>query len=502
MAGQEVKASSTHLSSSRQQPRPRRSQPTDLQSSPAPAESPSALNPRLAAETRVRSKVLNGRGQRCRPTGGTHRRARGRTHGRTAPAVGAGPAYRGAEGPTSVREAASGRYIPRRSRAGGVPAGRGESGRPLPANSAGRPRPRPGRLRVCLSGLRASEPPRRPAQLPVGCPTFSAAPRRVLGAAAVSASSAPAGSERGGPGAHGARPPAPAPPPQGPSLRRPRLCPRCPPRRPPPCAQLPAPLRSPPAASAPDLPCGVSVGVSVAPPGLSPASSRLCPGSRPCASLSVSLPVSVLLRLSLPPTLGAAPAVSDPGPRPCRVPGSPGSPSSRRPRRAENSQLAARRPALRDFRPSSHVTRAPLRRPPPAPSGRRSSRRPAGPGSAPSSLPSLASHPSHPPAARGTGRGEGLHGPAPAPDPARVFLRPPGALLPEPIPRIRSRVFQAPRGRAAGVLRAWTGVGWRGSALDAGASGRFPQPGRPPPLLKYQQLRTLRTPLLAREGPC
>lgn len=366
MAGQEVKASSTHLSSSRQQPRPRRSQPTDLQSSPAPAESPSALNPRLAAETRVRSKVLNGRGQRCRPTGGTHRRARGRTHGRTAPAVGAGPAYRGAEGPTSVREAASGRYIPRRSRAGGVPAGRGESGRPLPANSAGRPRPRPGRLRVCLSGLRASEPPRRPAQLPVGCPTFSAAPRRVLGAAAVSASSAPAGSERGGPGAHGARPPAPAPPPQGPSLRRPRLCPRCPPRRPPPCAQLPAPLRSPPAASAPDLPCGVSVGVSVAPPGSPPpppasalalAPARLCfpPGLCPSPSLSASH------SRCGPRCLGPRPPPL-PRPRLAREPELP-PPAARRelPTRGTPPRFARLSPLLtRDPRPTAEAAPRPL----------------------------------------------------------------------------------------------------------------------------------------------
>jgi hypothetical protein len=81
--------------------------------------------------------------------------------------------------------------------------GRGESRRPLPAISAGG-------LDV---GLRVSAPPGRPTPLPVGSPTFSVAPRRALGAAWASASSGPGpGSERGGPGAQGAPPPALAPP--------------------------------------------------------------------------------------------------------------------------------------------------------------------------------------------------------------------------------------------------------------------------------------------------
>ena len=188
-------------------------------------------------------------------------------------------------------------------------------------------------------------------------------------------------------------------------------------------------------------------------PSLSPAFLYPCPVSPLRVSVSLrSLPLS----LSLPPTLGAAPAVSDPGPRLCRVPGLPGSPSSRRPRRAENSQLAARRPALRDFRPSSHVTRAPLRRPraptpsPGAPGGPRGPALPL--------LLSLARHdtPSHPPAARaehGLSTGWGPRGP----------------LLPEILPGFSSSLqehsSQNPfRGCAPGFSRP-PGAGGEGSSV-------------------------------------
>lgn len=272
-------------------------------------------------------------------------------------------------------------------------AGSGESRRPFPANSAAGPAPLPRCLWVCPSVPR--------------CPGLRAVPRRSPPAAQLSAlpraaPSAPPqlqhrrapgrGSERGGPGTHGAGSPRPrrllsaaptvlslslgaVPRPALRSLARcARLRPRDPRSRP--ARALPPP--PPPAPSAlglsqsllpawvsPTLPAGPCLRLR-RPPGLSAAFLCLCPLSpeRLCLAPGPCL----CLSLSLPPTLGAAPAVSDPGPRLCRVPGSPGSPSSRRPRRAENSQLAARRPALRDFRPSSHVTRAPLRRPrPPTP---------------------------------------------------------------------------------------------------------------------------------------
>ncbi|XP_045322470.1 basic proline-rich protein-like [Leopardus geoffroyi] len=396
--------------------------PTDRPSDRAcqlPGSRRTALNARLEPETRG-DKGLSGRGPRS--PAGTHRHARGRTDRRTTPAVGVGPAYRGAEVPTKVQEAVSGLYIPRRGRAGGVPGG--ERGVPAPPpRELGGPAPPPspaagGRVRRS-PGLRASGPSRA---APRGPPNFQRCPaprpRRRLGVSIVGPGP---GSERGGPGAHGARPPALAPPapaaaacpPPPPLLFSRRHSAPSPALRSAPC---PAALSPPPPSSSAGRP-GIRRHLPRLPP---PPPARLpgslslggSPPSR-CRSLrvslrgpfvSVALPVSPLpasasalslsparlylsssrspsvrRRLSPPPTLGAAPAVSDPGPRLRRVPGSPGSPSSRRPRRAENSQLAARRPALRDFRPSSHVTRAPVRRPRAPPPQGPGPRRPAGP---------------------------------------------------------------------------------------------------------------------------
>ncbi|XP_070110325.1 uncharacterized protein [Equus caballus] len=274
------------------------------------------------------------------------------------------------------------------------------------------------------------------------------------------------------------------------TLRLPPAALRCPLavtlRCPPPCAPLPARLRSPPAPRPlgrrpglgrhlPRLPPGLcpaaglclSPSVSVSPcgaPSLPAGSPSPSPsGSLPClplplpglSPLRVSLCLPARLCPSLPPTLGAAPLsrtqAPPPRPRLAREPELP-PPAARR-------ELPTRRPppALPDFRPSSHVTRAPLRRLRPSP-GAPGAR---GPGPALVPRPSRAATPCHRPVGRGRGRGWGLRGPAPAPDPARVFLLPGGALLPEPIPRIRSRVFQSPGAGGEDPGRAAVGEGRR-----------------------------------------
>lgn len=135
------------------------------------------------------------------------------------------------------------------------------------------------------------------------------------------------------------------------------------------------------------------------------------------------------------------------GPGPRRVPGSPGSPSSRRPRRAENSQLAARAP-LRRLSPL--LTRDP-----------RPAAEAARPGFQPQADPALAlrvrpAHAGKPlaPGTRDSGRGlGGLRRPVFArilPGFSSSLCRaPPGIRSEDPLPGLRG-----PRGQVGRVLRA------------------------------------------------
>lgn len=131
------------------------------------------------------------------------------------------------------------------------------------------------------------------------------------------------------------------------------------------------------------------------------------------------------------------------GPGPRRVPGSPGSPSSRRPRRAENSQLAARAP-LRRLSPL--LTRDP-----------RPAAEAARPGFQPQADPALAlrvrpAHAGKPlaPGTRDSGRGLGGCAVPFSPGSCPGFPPRSAALLPESVPGIRSRVCEAPGGRWGG----------------------------------------------------
>ncbi|XP_059260426.1 uncharacterized protein LOC132020233 [Mustela nigripes] len=118
------------------------------------------------------------------------------------------------------------------ARAGGRRPGRGEGtpGAPSPRTrraGAAHPPPLPMGLSV---GLRVSAPRGRPAPLPAGRPTFSAAPRRAPGAAWASASSGRAPAQNAGvrgPMALDRPRSRPPPPPQPPALRRPPLFSRC-----------------------------------------------------------------------------------------------------------------------------------------------------------------------------------------------------------------------------------------------------------------------------------
>lgn len=437
---------------------------------------------------------------------------------------------------------------------------RGESRRPLPANSAGRPAlPSPAAARSARGswGLRASRPSRA---APRGPPNFQRCPaprpRRRLGVSIVGPGRAHSAGVRGPGAPRRPRPPpplqAPSPPPSPAapgSLAVTRSCsralppalrsapgpaalgpgpatPRPPglgsPSPPPPaglCRHLPnrsrvsllppgSPPRSRPGPS-PGLPA--SCGPARPLPAGSPSPSRSPAGLPPPASPRLPLPALPLsparlcpspsrplsFSVSPPPTLRAAPSVSDPGPRLGRVPGSPGSPSSRRPRRAENSQLAARRPALRDFRPSSHVTRAPLRRPrAPQPGNPGCPRDPA----LPAPRPNPASSPLPRGPRRGAGAGAGGCWPRSCPGSCPGFPPRPRSAPPRTRSWIRSRVLCPPPQGAGGEGSFEPGRGWVG----AGPSGvpRSPAPllSGPRTLPKYRRSRTRSTSLWESEG--
>lgn len=373
--------------------------------------------------------------------------------------MGVSPAYRGAEGPTKVQEAASRLYIPRRGRAGGVPGG--ERGVPAPPpRELGGPAPPPSPA-ACGSvrrspGLRASGPSRA---APRGPPNFQRCPaprpRRRLGVSIVGPAPAQSAGVRG-PMALDRPRSRPPPPPQPPALRRPPLFSRChsalsPALRSAPC---PAALASGPG---PENPAAGRPGIRRLPPRLPPWVSvplSLCRSPRsPCRCLRLSLrglcllpaalPVSplppsasalslsparlylsssrspsVLLCLSLSPShsrcgprcLGPRPA-PPPRPRLAREPELP-PPAARRelPTRGTPPRFARLSPLLtRDPRPSAEAARPPPRAP-----GPRAARR-ARAGPAPSPRPSGSSKPLRSAGLVGQGRGLGAAGPRSCP---------------------------------------------------------------------------------------
>lgn len=255
----------------------------------------------------------------------------------------------------------------------------------------------------------------------------------------------------------------------------------------------------PPGSLSPRVPVFVSVALPVC----------SLPSSTPARSLPLSLSRSGSLSVSLSPShsccgpraLGPRPPSPAPRPRPARpgarapaARGAPRTPNSRHPLR-----FARLSPLLtRDPRPTAEA--APPTLPAPEPRAARGAR--------PCPFPlRLTGHHTLVPNARrpGPSPGWGAARSAPARDPARVFLLAPGALLPEPIPSVRSRVFSPPsppQGQVERVPPCSEGtVGGRGSVPGSVAPGRPPL--RPLPLLKDGQLRTLHTPLLSTEvWPC
>lgn len=287
------------------------------------------------------------------------------------------------------------------------------------------------------------------------CVTFSVAPRQELGAARAAASWSP-GSGRGV---------------QGPKAPHCPLLPTAP--RPSRCSVL----GSPGSVATSRLPQGPRRCAPV-PPLLPRGRGTWSPRSGPCpgsASPRAASSAGCVLLCLRPSHSRRRPLRLGPGPR--RVPGSPGSLSSRRPRRAENSQLAARAPLrrlspllTRDPRPAAEAARPgcqPQADPTPALLVRLThAGRPLAPGTQDSSR------------SRGSGTGGGGGKAAPSgsrADPARVFLLAP----PHSYWRIRSKEdplpdLRGPWGQVGRVLRAQRRVG--GNQSCGG-------PGGPDPLL-------------------
>lgn len=334
------------------------------------------------SETRTQRSGFRARAGPEPPGPGTHRHAQ-RPDRRTDRASGErGPGLRGAAGPTRSPGGGRPALHPRRDRAGGVPGGeKGSPGAPSLRTRRAGPAPPPAvcgsvrRSRVCWS-------PGRPAPLSAGRPTFSVALCRALGAASASSIVGPQGrdSRARGRGPMALAPPAPA---SGAFPSAPHRSLAVPSAQSPPCAPIPArgarprpldprgrPTRAlpPPPRRAlgsvsPDLcrpwvsPPRVAVSVSVALPVCSLPSPPLPGLSLACLCLSRSRSGPCL---SLPPTLAAAPRLRT-GPRRLRRHPRPAPPEAELPPPAARRELPSRAPAplLRDFRPSSHVTRAP-----------------------------------------------------------------------------------------------------------------------------------------------
>lgn len=363
-----------------QKPRPRcfRRRRIEDKTHQIPGNRLTALNARLAAGTRVleiRFRASGARAARSRDT-----QTRTRPDKRTDSASGErGPGLPRGAGSDESLGGGEPALHPRRDRAGGVPGG--ERGVPAPPpRELGGPAPPP-LPAVCGSvrrspGLLVSGPSRAALR---GPPNFSALP-----CAAPSAPPRLQHRRAPGPGlrAQGSGGPwrwrPPPPPPRAPSLRRPHRSLAVPSAQSPALRSDPCPRRSPPAprpprpadpGSAATSPprAGLCLSRSLPPPGsLSPrvavsVSVALpvgsLPSSTPARSLPcVSLPLSVSLgSLSLSPSHSRCgpPRLRTQAPVACAASPArpPGSPSSRRPRRAENSQLAAPAPLCETFAP-------------------------------------------------------------------------------------------------------------------------------------------------------
>lgn len=363
-----------------QKPRPRcfRRRRIEDKTHQIPGNRLTALNARLAAGTQVRDQVQSERGPSRQVPGHTDTHETGQTDGqsqrRARARLTAGRRVRRVSG----RRRAG---FTSQARSGGRRPGRGEGSPGAPSLRTRRAGPAPPlRLSVGLSvGPRVCWSPGRPAPLSAGRPTFQRCPvprpRRRLGFSIVGPRGR--GSERRGPGAHGAgaRPP---PPPRAPSLRRPHRSLAVPSAQSPALRSDPCPRRSPPAPRPPRPADPGSAATSPPRAGLCLSRSLPPPGSlspRVAVSVSVALPVCSLpsstparslpcVSLSLSVSLGClslSPSHSRCGPPRLRTQAPvacaasparpPGSPSSRRPRRAENSQLAAPAPLCETFAP-------------------------------------------------------------------------------------------------------------------------------------------------------
>nr|XP_030711287.1 uncharacterized protein LOC115852577 [Globicephala melas] len=355
----------TRLDKPRSQRSRRRRRRTEDRAHQVPGSRLTALNARLAAGIRVRDKVLSGRGPSRQALGHTDTHAAGQTTDSASGERGPGlPRGAGSDESPGGGERA---LHPRRSRAGGVPGGEKGVPAPTPRELGGpAPPPLPGCLWVCPSvpgsrGLRAV-PRRSPraAQLSALPRAAPSAPPRLQHRRAPGR-----GSEREGPGTHGAGAPRPrrrllpsaAPTVLSLSLRavpRPalrslprcaRLWPRDPRGRPAPALPPPPPPR-PRLSVSPGLPCPsrslglslrvpvfVSVAFPVCPlPSSTPALSLPCASlsrSGPCLCLSPSLPLSVRPPRSRTQAPASAASPACPGARAPAARGAPRTPNSR-----------------------------------------------------------------------------------------------------------------------------------------------------------------------------
>lgn len=362
-----------------QKPRPRcfRRRRIEDKTHQIPGNRLTALNARLAAGTQVRDQVQSERGPSRQVPGHTDTHETGQTDGqsqrRARARLTAGRRVRRVSG----RRRAG---FTSQARSGGRRPGRGEGSPGAPSLRTRRAGPAPPPA-VCGSvrrspGLLVSGPSRAALR---GPPNFSALP-----CAAPSAPPRLQHRRAPGPGlrAQGSGGPwrwrPPPPPPRAPSLRRPHRSLAVPSAQSPALRSDPCPRRSPPAPRPPRPADPGSAATSPPRAGLCLSRSLPPPGSlspRVAVSVSVALPVCSLpsstparslpcVSLSLSVSLGSlslSPSHSRCGPPRLRTQAPvacaasparpPGSPSSRRPRRAENSQLAAPAPLCETFAP-------------------------------------------------------------------------------------------------------------------------------------------------------
>ena len=531
--GQEVKRLSlTSTPVFWQTPRPRcfRRRRIEDKTHQIPGNRLTALNARLAAETRVRDQVQSERGPSRQVPGHTDTHEAGQTDGqrqrRARARLTAGRRVRRVSGRQRAGSTSQ-------ARSGGRRPGRGEGSPGAPSPRTRRAGPAPPSPAVCGSVRRSPGLPvsRLSRAAPRGLPNFSALP-----CAAPSAPPRLQHRRAPGPGlrAQGSGDPWRWRPPR-PRLGRlpfaaPTVLSLSPPRSRPPCAPIPAPRRWPPAPRPPRPADPGSAATSPPRAGLCPSRSLPPPGSLsprvpvsvsvalpvcslpsstparslPCVSLSLCLARGLCLCVSLPPTLAAAPRAlgprpPSPAPRPrparpgARAPaarGAPRTPNSRHPLR-----FARLSPLLtRDPRPTAEA--APPTLPAPEPRAARGAR--------PCPFPlRLTGHHTPVPTARGPGPSPGWG--------------PRGPLLPEILPGFSSSLqerssrspfresasgfFRPPHpsmGRWRGFLRAVKGL-WVGEGRYPARWPRAAPLCGPLTLLKDEQLRTLHTPLPSTE---